>query len=245
MFNDSTNHSPFANTRWSVVVAAGDRAHPDAERALEELCNCYWSPLYSYARRSGHDSESARDAVQGFFANLIEKRSIGGADPKRGRFRSYLLGAFQHYLSDERDRGNAQKRGGGRKLLSLNFTFDGAEERYQKEPAGGATPGEAFEREWALLLVNQVFTTIRGEYEQSGKLKLFEELKNHLTGDPASRPFAEIAAKLAATEGAVKVAAHRLRERFRERLRNEVAQTVKDHNEIDDEIRSLMNALAR
>lgn len=226
-----------------MVAAAADRAHPDAARALEQLCGDYWPPLYSFARRTGLDRDRAADAVQEFFTILIEKRSIGGADRACGRFRSYLLGAFQHFLHDARDRERAAKRGGGRTALSISFAFDDEESRYQNEPADPSTPEAAFDRAWALLLLNRVLARLRAEYEHSGKLTLFELLKSRLTGESGAAPFAEIAAARGTTEGAIKVAAHRLRERFRELLRMEVAHTVDSTGTVDDELKHLMEAL--
>lgn len=239
--DSSAARAPFHTTRWSVVQAAGDRDHPRARAALEELCISYWRPLYSFARRRGDGHEEAKDAVQDFFTILIEKRSIDAADPTLGKFRTYLLAAFQHYCNDARDRASAKKRGGDRKLL--NLTFDDADVS-SSEPAGGLDPARAFDRDWAAALLERVFVKIQKEYEQSGRGPLFLELKLHLTNDPAAKSYLQIAGELRASEGAVKVAAHRMRERFRECLRNEVAETVGSAADVDAEIKALFEALA-
>jgi DNA-directed RNA polymerase specialized sigma24 family protein len=230
----------FATTRWSLVRAAGRRASPEAERALAALCETYWYPLYAYARRRGLDAEAAGDATQGFFARLLEKGDLAVADRTRGRFRSFLLAAFGHYLANERDRERALRRGGGRPTLSLDF--DAGESRYGLEPADEATPERIFDRRWALTLLDRAFARLRDEYGLAGKGDLFEALRPALAGDRGA-PYVEVAARLGMTEGAVKVAAHRLRSRCGEVIRAEIAETVGSAEEVEDELRQLFAAL--
>lgn len=230
----------FATTRWSVVLAAGGDDSADARTALAALCETYWYPLYAYIRRQGHDAQTAQDLTQGFFARLLEKRDLDGAAPERGRFRSYLLAAVKHYLANQYDQAQAQKRGGGRKILSLDF--GAAEDRYRLEPADRQTPEALYLRQWALTLLERVQQQLEGEARRSGNAEQFACLRNYLTGGE-NTPYSEAAARLGMTEGAVKTAVHRLRRRFGERLREEIAQTVPSEEQIDDEVRALFEAL--
>jgi RNA polymerase sigma-70 factor (ECF subfamily) len=240
----SAGASSFATTRWSMVVAAGRSPHggsPESKAALADLCQRYWYPLYVYVRRRVADRDEARDLTQDFFARLLEKNTLALADPERGRFRSFLLTTLKHFLINEWEKNRAQKRGGGRKTLALDF--DAKEQQFTLEPAHTWTPERQFERHWALALLDQVLLQLRQEYHAGGKQKLFEQLKSFLVGDSAKASHADAAQRLGMTEGAVKVAAHRLRKRYRELLRQEVAQTVADDNEVEDEIRSLFRSL--
>ena len=231
----------FATTHWSLVVSAGSDSSPEGRAALESLCASYWYPLYAFARRGGAEAHAAQDLVQGFFAELLEKDWIRQADRGRGRFRTFLLAAFRHHASHEREKARALKRGGGRKVLPLDF--ETGEGRYQLEPADERTPERLFERRWALTLLDAALARLREEHERSGRLDLFEALRGTLVAGGASSPWAEVGAKLGMTEGAVKVAAHRLRRRYREVLRRAIGETVADPSEVDDEIRHLMESL--
>ncbi|HET6249078.1 MAG TPA: RNA polymerase sigma factor [Tepidisphaeraceae bacterium] len=228
----------FEPTQWSIVLAAG-KDQPDAREALQRLCTIYWYPLYAFVRRQRHNPQDAQDLTQEFFARLLEKQWLAGVDRSKGRFRSFLLAAMKHFLANEWDHARAQKRGGGKIPISLDTMT--AESRYALEPAALDTPERVFERRWALTLLDQVLTRLRGEFAAAGKIHVFEELKSSLTG--GSAPYSEIAAKLEMSEGAVKVAVHRLRARYRDLVRAEVAQTVDSDGEIEDELRSLMAAL--
>lgn len=230
----------FATTRWSIVLAAGGGDSHEAGVALAALCETYWYPLYAYIRRQGHDAQTAQDLTQGFFARLLEKRDLDGAAPESGRFRSYLLGAVKHFLANEYDRAHAQKRGGGRKHLSLDF--GAAEDRYRLEPADRQTPEAVYLRQWALTLLRRVQQQLEEEAHRSGSAEQFACLRTYLTGGD-NAPYSEAAGKLGMTEGAVKTAVHRLRRRFRERLREQIAQTIPSEDQIDDEINALFEAL--
>jgi RNA polymerase sigma factor (sigma-70 family) len=231
----------FASTRWSLVAAAGLRDSPEAEAALASLCRLYWYPLYAYARRRLPSAEDAQDLTQGFFAQLLEKDYLRQADRQRGRFRSFLLTAFKHFLSKEHERAHAQKRGGGRTTVPLDF--QSGERRYQCEPNHAATPEALYERQWALTLLEQTLAQLRQEQTLSAKERLFECLKGTLTGEDAGRPYSDIAAELGISAEAIKVAVYRLRRRYAELLRAAIAQTVTSAEEIEDELRSLFAAL--
>ena len=232
----------FATTRWSLVLAAGREEGASAQAALDHLCRVYWFPLYAFARRQGCGPDDAQDLTQSFLARLIEKRDLAGVAPARGRFRSFLLAAMKHFLLNAWDRERAGKRGGGRH----NFTSLDArtgEERYQLEPADPLSADRLFERSWALALLDEVLARLRAEQEQAGKLALFDALKPALTGDDTAR-HADLGLRLGLSEGAVKVAVHRLRRRYRELLREEIAATVEEPGEVEDELRHLFSVLS-
>jgi RNA polymerase sigma factor (sigma-70 family) len=231
----------FASTRWSLVVAAAQRDAPDSEAALASLCELYWYPLYAYARRRLPTIEDAQDLTQDFFVRLQERDYLQQADRQRGRFRSFLLTAFNHFLANERERANARKRGGGRKPLPLDF--QSGESRFQREPSHDATAEALYERGWALTLLQQALARLREEQTRAGKALLFESLKETLTGEDTTRPYAEVAAELGLSTEAIKVTVHRLRRRYGELLRAEIAQTVTTTEEIEDELRDLFAAV--
>jgi len=232
----------FATTHWSVVLAAGQPTSARYQEALQTLCRTYWFPLYAYLRRQGHDTHQAQDYTQAFFARLLEKDGLRLADPKRGKFRSFLLAALKHFLANESDRIRAQKRGAGREILSLDV--EDAEGKYALEPVNQLSPERLFERSWALTVLERTMARLQAESASSNKQKLFEHLKVYLAAEKSSIPYCDVAAKLDMTEGAVKVAVHRLRQRYRELLRDEIAQTVTSQEQIEEEIRDLFAALA-
>ena len=231
----------FATTHWSRVVAArpDEVSRTRAHRALEALCQAYWYPLYAFVRHRGYSSEDAQDVTQSFFTRILETGGLASADPARGRFRSYLLGAVKHFLTNEWHRARAQKRGGG--VTFLEWDALEPEARYALEPARSSDAEAGFDREWAQESIARAQEKLRAELEARGKGELLEALRGSLTGDEPPR--AETAARLGLTEGAVKAAVHRLRQRYRELLRAEIAETVSDPAEVDDELRHLVAAL--
>jgi RNA polymerase sigma factor (sigma-70 family) len=231
----------FASTRWSLVAAAAQRDAPESEAALASLCGLYWYPLYAYARRRLPTIEDAQDLTQEFFLRLQERNYLRQADQQRGRFRSFLLTAFKHFLANEQERANAHKRGGGRKPLPLDF--QSGESRFQREPSHAATAETLYERGWALTLLQQALARLREEQTRAGKSRLFECMKETLTGEDTTRPYAELAVELGMSTEAIKVTVHRLRRRYGELLRAEIAQTVTTPEEIEDEIRDLFAAV--
>lgn len=230
----------FPSTSWSLVLSAG-RGSAHSEEALASLCSAYWHPVYSYIRHRGHPAPEAEDLTQGFFTRLLETNWLGDADRNRGRFRSFLLGAVNHYLSNERDRERSLKRGGGRLPLPLDFVS--AEARVSREPADHQTPERLFERDWAHALLDLVMAKLRNESWAGGRKELFERLQPFLTGDSLRGCCSQTALDLGMTEGAVKVALHRLRQRYGELLREEILHTVASPAEVDQEILSLLAAL--
>ncbi len=220
-----------------MVVAAGRNDTARAGAALEQLCRVYWYPLYAYVRRRGHSAEDAQDLTQEFFARLLQHNWVARADRQRGRFRSFLLSAMNHFLSDEWDKARAQKRGGG--IAPVPLQIDSAESRYGHEPADSVTPEQTYERRWALALLEEVLRQLREAYEKEGRLDLFTALHPCLVGERTALPYKELAAKLGVSEGAVKSAVHRLRQRYRQVLRSEIAQTVAKPDQVDEELRHL------
>jgi RNA polymerase sigma-70 factor (ECF subfamily) len=231
----------FATTQWSLVLSAGHRGSASAAEALANLCANYWYPLYAHVRRRGHDAEQAQDLVQGFFARLLEKDFLQAVDQQRGRFRSFLLAALDHFLAKEWRREQAQKRGGGRMALPLDL--QGSEERYLREPSHELTAARIYERQWALTLIERALAALRDEFAEGGKLAQFDQLKPYLGGDEGTVPYRELGTALHMSEGAVKVAVHRMRRRCRELLRAEIAHTVAGPEELQEELRDLFAAV--
>jgi RNA polymerase sigma-70 factor (ECF subfamily) len=233
----------FVTTQWSLVLAAREAESTAGREALEWLCSLYWYPVFAFVRRRGHSTEEAEDLTQGFFARLIEKGVLADVDRSRGRFRSFLLSACQHYLANERDRACAQKRGGARPPVSIDVAD--AEQRYGRDLAHGETPEALYERHWALALLAGVLDELRDEYEASGRGRQFDGLKRFLTSEDDAGTYAEAGRDLGMTEGAVKVAVHRLRRRYRETLQATVSATVASPDDVADEIAYCLRALRR
>jgi RNA polymerase sigma-70 factor (ECF subfamily) len=215
-------------------------ALPEAGVALEKLCRTYWPPLYSFARRQGHQPHDAQDLTQEFFARLLEKDYLASVERERGKFRSFLLAAFKHFLSHQRERANAAKRGGGHQFLSLDETV--AEAAYSLDSGRQSSPEAAFERHWAITLLEKAFARVREDFVAAGKEPMFDHLKPFLEGATAG-DYAAVAAKLNLTTNAIAVAAHRLRQKFRDAVRLEVANTVSSPDQIEEEMRHLFAAL--
>jgi RNA polymerase sigma-70 factor (ECF subfamily) len=235
----------FATTRWSIVLAAGDRADQRSVEALRSLCETYWYPLYGYARHRGLSRQDAEDLVQAFFTRLLEKDRLRDVGREGGTFRSFLLVSLKHFLVDDWKRKKAQKRGGDKTLLSLDVNTEEAESRYQYEPVDTTTPERLFERNWAVTLLDTVFTQLQHEQRDRGRAEQFEHLKFCLSGQRSDIPYAELAANLHVSEASLKVTVHRLRQRYRELLRQEVAHTVSTPEEVEEELRYLFEVLSR
>jgi RNA polymerase sigma factor (sigma-70 family) len=236
--------SPFAPTRWTLVVRARGGS-PEARAALSELCEAYYQPVFRFLRREGRDEDTARELTQEFFARVLKRGDIGTADPGRGRFRSYVLGAVKHFLADQRDHDRRQKRGGGQTPESLDATdsCDTSAALQVADPTGQASEA-FFDRQWALALMDRAFNVVSSDFAREGKKGQFDALKPWLVGDTDQLSQADVAVQLGWSETAVKVAVHRLRKRFREAVRLEIAQTLADGADIDDELRYLVLILA-
>ena len=234
--------SYFATTHWSVVLSAGRRDTTRASMALEKLCQTYWYPLYAYVRRRGYSPHDAQDLTQGFFVCLLERQSLATADPNKGRFRSFMLGAMNYYLATEWAKTQTQKRGGGREIFSLDLAA--AEQRLDLELADNSTPDRAFDKEWATALLDKVLSQLEEEFRQEGKIQWFDTLKQTLAGSRESQPYAALAGQLKMNEGAVKTAVHRLRKRYRQLLEAEIANTVTAPDEVKEEMAYLLTVVS-
>ncbi|PWU21137.1 MAG: RNA polymerase subunit sigma-24 [Verrucomicrobia bacterium] len=232
----------FATTHWSVVLAVGQGESNQSEQALEKLCRAYWYPLYAYTRRRGCDAHQAQDLVQGFFVHFLAKNYLEGVSSERGKFRSFLLTCFNHFLSNEWDRSQTLKRGGRHTFISLHD--EDAEERYTHEPATSATPDKIFERRWALAVLEHALQRLQQELATTGRAAQFERLKGFLEGEVARGDYDRAAADLKVSPGAVAMAVNRLRQRYRQLVREEVAQTVGEMSQIEEEMRHLIAALS-
>ncbi|MFO0893222.1 MAG: sigma-70 family RNA polymerase sigma factor [Isosphaeraceae bacterium] len=231
----------FPDTQWSLVLRAGREENPRTREALNTLCERYWYPIYAFIRRKGNDPEQALDLTQQYFFQLLNKGALARVDPTRGRFRSFLRKDCDNFLRDDHRRKTARMRHPGTSILSIDAAT--AEGRYLVEPAHDETAEVIFERNWARTLLERVLDSLRQKYGKSGESLRFEHLRMVLLEPGHEVPYAEIARRLDTTEQAVATAVHRLRRRYREALREEIAATVADPSEIDDEIRELFRAL--
>lgn len=232
----------FLTTRWSVVLAAKDKASPGCSEALETLCRTYWYPLYAFVRSSGYSPHDAQDLTQGFFARLLAKDYLRLVDREKGRFRTFLKMALKRFLVHERERSRAEKRGGSQALLSFDTTM--AEQRFQAQGAQTLAPDQIYDQHWAFALLAEVSTRLERDYTVAGKGANLKGLKPYLTAERGQIPYAQIASALQTTEGAARVAVHRLRKRFRELFREVVAETVSE-TEVEEELRHLIGVLSR
>jgi len=227
-------------------VAAAVQPSAESRSALATLCQIYWHPVYAFIRRNGSDRDQAQDLTQAFFAVLLEKNYLGDAKQERGRFRSFLLTAVKHFLSNQRDRAQAQKRGGGRAEISLDLSIDPqeAEAWYTPVAVDELTPERLFELRWAHSLLEQVMATLREEFSNAGKADHFDLLSSYLQGDSTRIRYDEFSAEMGVTTGALRTQVHRMRRRYRDLLRAQIAQTVSTPAEIEDEIRFLLTTLS-
>jgi RNA polymerase sigma factor (sigma-70 family) len=246
MSNDPTHSAgatpaTFVTTQWTQVLEArGDS--PEAKAALSDLCAAYYAPVFAFIRRNAPDEDAARDLTQEFFARLLARQGIAGVDPQRGRFRAFLLGAVKHFLATMREHVHRLKRGAGQPLESIGPGTDTSPGLQLADP-NAPSPDREFDRKWALTLLARALAVLAQEHKTSGKADQFEALKPWLSGDTKDISQAEAAARIGLNEGAVKVAIHRLRRRFRETIKHEIAQTVSDPAQVDQELHYLLEAL--
>jgi RNA polymerase sigma factor (sigma-70 family) len=234
----------FQTTHWTMVLTAarGDDGAVALE-ALARLCSVYWYPLYAFCRRQGRQPHDAEDLTQSFFARLLEKNGLASVRPEHGRFRSFLLASLKNFLANEWERAQAQRRGGGRPIISLDAAD--AETRYVLEPVDGLTPEMVFERRWAWAVLERAIVALRNEYAAEQKSELFDQLEGFLPSGRGTVSRAELAAKRGVTVGAIDVAVHRLRQRFGALLREKVSETVSSEEEMKEEIRHLISVLGQ
>ena len=229
----------FNTTHWSVVLRAGTGTDSPATSALEKLCATYWYPLYAYVRRQGRGPEEAQDLTQAFFAQLLARGSLGTVSREKGRFRSFLLAAMNHFLADEWDRAHRQKRGGDAQVIPLDALK--AEERYRFEPVDRLDAARLFDRRWAMTVLEQAISRLEAEFKD--RPKLFVELHSFLVGEGDGRTCADAAANLGMTDMAVRATISRMRKRCRELVREEISQTLASISDVEEEYRDLLAAL--
>ncbi len=234
--------SSFRDTRWTLVSRSRG-SEPEARAALSELCEAYYAPVVAFLRREGRDEDAARDLAHDFFAKLLVGDAIKGADPLRGKFRTYLLAALKHFAADQRDRALAAKRGGGVAHMVIDSNAGPTGSGLQIEDVGMALPDAAFDRQWALTVLARALNTLSTEMQDSGKTDAFQKLKPFLSGDGDTPPISEVASEMGVTEDALKMAIHRIRKRFRDAVKKEISQTVTEPGSVDEEMQSLMSAL--
>ena len=227
----------FATTHWSVVLEAQGES-PVAQEALEKLCRMYWRPTFAFLRRQGISPDEAEDITQGFFAELLERRSLSAVRKEKGRLRSFLLGGLKYFLANEARRAMAIKRGKGQQLIPLDDLR--VDDRIEIEPADPMTAEMIYERRWALTVLEHVLSRLKDEYLAADNAALFDSLKQLLPDEPGSPSQAEIAARLGMSENAVRQAFYRFRQRYQSLLREEIAHTVATPGDIEDELRHLI-----
>jgi RNA polymerase sigma factor (sigma-70 family) len=241
--SDSARADIFATTHWTVVLTAGRNNDPQARAALEELCRTYWFPIYAYIRRRGRTREDAEDLAQEFFRRLIEKNDFAKVDSEKGRFRAFLLAMLKHFLANEWDKSQRQKRGGGVPHISLDW--QSADTQFQLSGGSDPSPDRAFDREWAVALLGKVIERLGSEYAAEGKGPRFESLKPFLATGQSPPTCAEAARELGIEETALRVAVHRLRKRYRQLLRAEIAGTLANAEQVEEELRALFGAFGK
>ncbi|MEL7498349.1 MAG: sigma-70 family RNA polymerase sigma factor [Planctomycetota bacterium] len=236
-FEISNDAGRFATTRWGMVADAGAQSTANGQRALKELCEIYWRPLYAFAKRKVRGSEEAQDLTQAFFLELLEKNYVAAAEPNRGKFRAFLLTAFKHFVSKQREKHRAQKRGGNVTHLSLDFQQ--ADSQFGSIADSTLTADQIFDQQWAIAVLNCTLKKLEDDHEKAGTSERFQMLRGFVIGDHTGIVYADVARELGISEVAAKKAASRMRGRFRELLREEIAQTVTSPEEVDAEIQSL------
>jgi RNA polymerase sigma factor (sigma-70 family) len=232
----------FTTTHWSVVLEAQGPT-PAAQAALDKLCRTYWRPIYGFVRRQGVKPEEAKDLTQGFFALLLERRDFNAVRKEKGRLRSYLLTSLKHFLTNERNRAMAIKRGEGQRLIPLEDLRE--REQIGFETSETLAADQIYERRWALSVLDEVLARLGDEYRAAGpaSARLFDRLQKSLTNEPDRPSPADTAREFGMTESAVRQASYRLRQRYRQLLREEIAHTVMAAGDIEDELRHLVAVL--
>jgi RNA polymerase sigma factor (sigma-70 family) len=231
----------FPTTDWPLVAASRARRSEAPSDPLAELCRMYWPPVYAYLRQRGHRPEEAEDLTQGFFVHLLAKRVLDRAEPERGRLRSLLLVCLSNYVSNERTRARAKKRGGA-DIVVIGPSL--GDDQVAFEPANDMTPERIYERQWAMTLLRRVLLALRAEFSAAGNERVFDTLKSYLLGEKAEMNYRDAASALSLTEGATRVTVHRLRRRYRSLLWAEVARTLRGPTpDVEGEIRHLLSVL--
>jgi RNA polymerase sigma factor (sigma-70 family) len=237
MQNHTSNHQAFPPTQWSVLISARADDSRERSRALEQICNTYWHPIYAYTRKRGFGSQDAEDITQGFFAHLLETDEFTRMREEKGKLRTFLLVAVRNFMAADRRRHSAQKRGGQAQVLSIDV--DAAEDQTCLEPADKLTPEIVFERHWASTMLHTVMGRLQRAFEDDGKAEVFHALKEFLIRGSGKQSYRDVAGRLGLSESAARVAAHRMRKRYREMLLEEIAGTLAPDDSVAEELRYL------
>lgn len=238
----TTARARFPKTRWTLVYECCNGSDDSSQRARTEMCKLYWYPLYAYARRCGNEHPEAEDMTQGFFMNLLSKRYLDAVEESKGKLRTFLLVAMKNYMAKQWRQDRAQTRRPRHGFIYRDQIA--AEERYRFEPVEDLTPDLVYERHWATTLLKRVGDRLRDEYIANGKGDLYLALSGFLSVHKPDQPYAEVASRFGMTTNAVAVTASRMRDRFRELLRQEVADTVSSREEVEEELRHLLQVLS-
>jgi RNA polymerase sigma-70 factor (ECF subfamily) len=242
VYDQARGPEAFSATRWSMVFRAADDSDQRSKKDLEDICRACWYPIYAFVRRQGYSPEDSQDLAQGFFVHVLQNNVLSHADPERGRFRSFLLGAVRHFVSNEARKNRAEKRGG--RITFVPVDSNEGEERYEREIAHPDTPEKLFQRSWAENLLQRALDALKRDYERQGKVNLFNALQPFLAGGSNPDSYQGLGQQLGMSSGTVAVAVFRMRKRYGEVLRHEIAQTVEDPADIEQEIRLLLDAVA-
>ena len=234
----------FHTTRWTIVRKAQGET-PEAKSALSELCQTYYTPIFRFLLLQGKSHDEAEELSHSFFARLLGKNSIHHADQKKGRFRSYLLGALKHYLAEDHRNKGRLKRGGNIKHQSLDEPATEATSSPQLTDPTSSIPDSYFDREWALALMDRGLRTVEATFTKNEKPLHFKTLKPWLMGDSTTLCQASAAVALNLSPGAIKVSIHRLRKAFADAIRAEIAQTVDTPEEISQELNYLIEVISK
>ena len=238
--SSSAEPREFASTRWSLIASASGDS-PTRREAISSLCEIYWFPVYAYIRRRGFRPDDARDLTQELFTGILKRDGFASADPAKGRFRSYLLGAVKHLIAEQVRHHQAQKRGG--EVETWSFDWATAEQRLQWEPADLRTPEQVYEHRWASSIVANALAALDELNSHPDRLAYYQRLRDFLAADKATLPYSSLALELAVSESALRVQVHRLRKKFRELLKQRIVDTLTDPSELEDELAYLMNCL--
>ncbi len=243
MQNHTSRHQAFPPTQWSVVLSARADDSAERSRALEQICQTYWHPIYAYARKRGFNPEDAEDVTQGFFAYLLKTKEFGKVCDRKGKLRTFLLVAIRNFMANEWARRKAQKRGGGATVLSIDIKE--AEDYICIEPTDNVTPETVFEQHWATTMLHTVMSRMQQAFEEDGNKELFETLKDFLALGGGERTYREVGEAIGLSESAVKVTVHRMRKRYRELLLTEIAGTMEPGESATEELRYLFGVFQR
>lgn len=233
----------FRSTLWTIVLKAKDLSSSDRREALEGLIHAYWKPVYFFVRRKGNDREASKDITQGFFTALLEKNYLQYVERGRGKFRTFLLTALEHFMTNEYERAGAQKRGGDKAVLSLDF--ESVEPQASLQPEAHETPERVFQRDWALRVLSQALEDLRAQYDLSGRIREFEALRPLITrkasGDPS---YARVGEGLGKTENEIRKLLHTARAGYRQAILDVIRSYTESDTEAKEELQDLFSAFA-